>query len=85
MQENMLFNLSIRENLGLIAPNATEEDIIEALKAACALDSIVESEILDNLGEVFRDKTLIVISHKPLVRLAQDETYLVENKCISVL
>lgn len=136
MQENMFFNLSIRENLELIAPSATEEDIIDALKAAClfdfveslpqkldtvigergvklsggqkqrlaiarlilhnpqivildeatsALDSIVESEILDNLGEVFRDKTLIVISHKPLVRLAQDETYLVENKCISVL
>ena len=134
MQENMFFNLSIRENLGLIAPNATEEDIIDALKAAClfdfveslpqkldtvigergfklsggqkqrlaiarlilhnpqivildeatsALDSIVESEILDNLGEVFRDKTLIVISHKPLVRLKQDGTYFVENKCIT--
>lgn len=133
MQENMFFNLSIRENLGLIAPNATEEDIIDALKAAClfdfvdslpqkldtvigergvklsggqkqrlaiarlilhnpqivildeatsALDSIVESEILDNLGKVFRDKTLIVISHKPLVRLGQDETYLVENQRI---
>ena len=134
MQENMFFNLSIRENLGLIAPNATEEDIINALKAAClfdfvdslpqkrdtvigergvklsggqkqrlaiarlilhnpqvvildeatsALDSIVESEIIDNLGEVFRDKTLIVISHKPLVNFKQDETYLVEDKRIA--
>ena len=134
MQENMFFNLSIRENLGLIAPNAKEEDIIDALKAAClfdfvdslpqkldtvigergvklsggqkqrlaiarlilhnpqivildeatsALDSIVESEILDNLDEIFIDKTLIVISHKPLVRLKQDGTYFVENKCIT--
>ncbi len=134
MQENMFFNLSIRENLEIVDPKATEENIIGALKAAClydfveslpqkletvigergiklsggqqqrlaiarlilhnpqivildeatsALDSIVESEILDNLGEVFRDKTLIVISHKPLVRLAQDETYFVENKHIT--
>lgn len=134
MQENMFFNLSIRENLGLIAPNATEEDIIDALKAAClfdfveslpqkldtvigergvklsggqkqrlaiarlilhnpqivildeatsALDSIVESEIIDNLGKVFRDKTLIVISHKPLVSFIKDETYLVENQRIT--
>lgn len=52
-------------------------------EATSALDSIVESEILDNLGEVFRDKTLIVISQKLLVRLKQDGTYFVENKCIT--
>ena len=133
MQENMFFNLSIRENLQLIAPEASEEDLISALKAAClydfvdslpqkidtvigergvklsggqkqrlaiarlilhdpqiiildeatsALDSIVESEILDNLSKIFGDRTMIVISHKPLVNFKKDETYLVENKHI---
>ena len=133
MQENMFFNLSIRENLQLIAPEASEEDLIFALKAAClyefvdslpqkidtvigergvklsggqkqrlaiarlilhnpqiiildeatsALDSIVESEILDNLSKIFSDRTMIVISHKPLVNFKKDETYLVENKRI---
>ena len=133
MQENMFFNLSIRENLQLIAPEASEEDFISALKAAClydfvdslpqkidtvigergvklsggqkqrlaiarlilhdpqiiildeatsALDSIVESEILDNLSNIFSDRTMIVISHKPLVNFKKDESYLVENKRI---
>ena len=133
MQENMFFNLSIRENLQLIAPEASEEDLISALKAAClydfvdslaqkidtvigergvklsggqkqrlaiarlilhnpqiiildeatsALDSIVESEILDNLSNIFSDRTMVVISHKPLVNFKKDETYLVENKRI---
>lgn len=133
MQENMFFNLSIRENLQLIAPEAGEEDLVSALKAAClydfvdslpqkidtvigergvklsggqkqrlaiarlilhnpqiiildeatsALDSIVESEILDNLSEIFSDRTMIVISHKPLVNFKKDETYLVEDKHI---
>ena len=40
MQENMFFNLSIRENLELIAPEATEDDIIFALKAACLYDFV---------------------------------------------
>lgn len=133
MQENMFFNLSIRENLQLIAPEASEDDLISALKAAClydfvdslpqkidtvigergvklsggqkqrlaiarlilhnpqviildeatsALDSIVESEILDNLSQIFGDRTMIVISHKPLVNFKKDESYLVENKRI---
>ena len=133
MQENMFFNLSIRENLQLIAPEASEEDLISALKAAClydfvdslpqkidtvigergvklsggqkqrlaiarlilhnsqiiildeatsALDSIVESEILDNLSNIFSDRTMIVISHKPLVNFKKDATYLVEDKHI---
>ena len=133
MQENMFFNLSIRENLQLIAPEATDDDLISALKAAClydfvdslpqkmdtvigergvklsggqkqrlaiarlilhnpqiiildeatsALDSIVESEILDNLSNIFRDRTMIVISHKPLVNFKKEHTYLVDNKRI---
>ena len=36
-------------------------------EATSALDSIVESEILDNLSNIFSDRTMIVISHKPLV------------------
>ena len=133
MQENMFFNLSIRENLLLIAQNATEKDIWEALKTAClddfvhslpekldtiigergiklsggqkqrlaiarlvlhnpqiiildeatsALDSIVESEILDNLKGCFKDRTLIIISHKPLVNYDNDYTYIVDNQII---
>ena len=133
MQENVFFNLSIRENLQLIAPEVSEEELISALKAAClydfvdslpqkmdtvigergvklsggqkqrlaiarlilhnpkiiildeatsALDSIVESEILDNLSDIFKDRTMIVISHKPLVNFKKDETYLVANKRI---
>ena len=133
MQDSMFFNLSIRENLELIAPEASEADMTAALKAAAlydfveslpdkldtvigergvklsggqkqrlgiarlilqnpqiiildeatsALDSIVESKIMDNLSELFRDRTMIVISHKPLANFRQDETYLVENKNI---
>jgi len=131
MQENMFFNLSIRENLQLIAPKATEEDLVNALKAAClydfvdslpqkldtligergvklsggqkqrlaiarmilhdpqivildeatsALDSVVESEVFCNLSEIFRNNTMIVISHKPLVSFQNDKTYLFESK-----
>lgn len=133
MQETMLFNLSIRENLQLVAPAATEEELASALKAAClydfidglpqkldtvigergvklsggqkqrlaiarmilhnpqivildeatsALDSIVESKILSNLGEIFRDKTMIVISHKPLVNFQNDETLWLQDKYV---
>lgn len=133
MQENMFFNLSIRENLQLIAPEATEEALFFALKAAClydfveslpqkidtiigergvklsggqkqrlaiarvilhnpqiiildeatsALDSIVENEIFNNLDDLFDDRTMIVISHKPILNFKKDETYLFENKCI---
>lgn len=134
MQENMFFNLSIRENMEIVAPEATEGDIKDALKVAClydfveslpqkldtvigergvklsggqkqrlaiarlvlhnpqivildeatgAIDPMVESKIMDNLGEVFRDKTMIVISHKPLVTFIKDKTYIIENKCIT--
>jgi len=40
MQENTFFNLSIRENLQLISPEATEEDLVFALKAACLYDFV---------------------------------------------
>lgn len=41
-QSNMLFSGSLRENITLLNPNATDEDIEEALKLACA-DEFVES------------------------------------------
>lgn len=135
MQENMFFNLSIRENLHLIAPEATEDDLVSALKAAClydfveslpqkidtvigehgvklsggqkqrlaiarlilhnpqiiildeatsALDSIIESEVLNNLSSIFSNRTMIVISHKPLVNFKNDETFSLQDKHIVV-
>ncbi len=36
----MFFNLSIRKNLQLIAPEASEENIVFALKAACLYDFV---------------------------------------------
>ena len=131
MQENMFFNLSIRENLQLIAPEASEEDLISALKAAClydfvdslaqkidtvigergvklsggqkqrlaiarlilhnpqiiildeatsAIDSIVESEIFDNLSNIFSDRTMIVISHKSLSNYSADVVLFLKGK-----
>ena len=134
MQENMFFNLSIRENLQLIAPEASEDNLISALKAAClysfvdslpqkidtvigergvklsggqkqrlaiarlilhnpqiiildeatsALDSIVESEILKNLNILFHNRTMILISHKPLVNYSPNIVLLVtKNRLI---
>ena len=130
MQENMFFNLSIRENLQLIAPEASEENLISALKAAClydfvdslpqkidtvigergvklsggqkqrlaiarlilhnpqiiildeatsALDSIVESKILDNLSDIFSGRTMIVISHKPLINYSADIVFTISK------
>lgn len=135
MQDNAFFNLSIRENLLLLAPEATEDELYGALKIACldsfvdslpqkldtvigergvklsggqkqrlaiarlilhnpqtvifdeatsALDSVVESSIMGNLNATFRDKTMIVISHKPLVNYCEDYVYVVENKNIHI-
>ena len=130
MQENIFFNLSISENLQLIAPEASEENLISALKAAClydfvdslpqkidtvigergvklsggqkqrlaiarlilhnpqiiildeatsALDSIVESKILDNLSDIFSGRTMIVISHKPLINYSADIVFTISK------
>ena len=43
-QEPIMFNCSIRENLAFSEPNAKEDDMIEALKAANAWDFIDEME-----------------------------------------
>lgn len=131
MQENMFFNLSIRENLQLIAPEASEEDLISALKAAClydfvdslpqkidtvigergvklsggqkqrlaiarlilhdpkiiildeatnALDSKAERKIFDNLLNIFKDRIIIVISHKQIVSYKADIVLSVKEK-----
>lgn len=41
-QEPVLFNTSIKENMLFAKPDATDEEIIEALKAANAYDFIIE-------------------------------------------
>jgi len=42
LQESFLFNMTIRENICYGRANATEEEMIEASKAACAHDFIME-------------------------------------------
>jgi ABC-type multidrug transport system fused ATPase/permease subunit len=41
-QEPVLFNATIKENMLFAKPDATEEEIIDALKAANAYDFILE-------------------------------------------
>ena len=133
MQENQFFNLSIRENLLMIAPEATDEQIDFACKSAeifdfinslpngydtiigergiklsggqkqrlaiarlilhnpsivildeatSSLDTVTETKILTNLNEIFKDKTLIVISHKPALQISFDEIISVENNML---
>lgn len=43
-QDNFLFNCSIRENLLIAKPDATEEELINACKAACCHDVIMGLE-----------------------------------------
>ena len=134
MQENMFFNLSIRENLQIANNDATDEDIINALKSAClyefvqslpskldtvigergvklsggqkqrlaiarmilyrpkiiildeatsAIDSVIESEIINNLNNIFADTTMIVISHKPIPDFQKDQMYILQNQQIN--
>ena len=133
MQDNTFFNMSIRDNLALIAPEVSEEDMIAALKSASlydfveslpeqmdtiigergiklsggqkqrlaiarlllhdpqivlldeatsALDSVTEHNIMERLKEHFRGRTMIVISHKPLVDFQADKIFVVEKKGI---
>lgn len=130
MQENQFLNLSIKENLYIIAPDVTDEEIDKAIalasldefinslperydtiigergiklsggqkqrlaiarmilhkpdivildEATSSLDAITETKILSNLNELFMDKTLIVISHKPALQIDFDEKIAVNN------
>jgi ATP-binding cassette subfamily B protein/subfamily B ATP-binding cassette protein MsbA len=133
MQENQFFNLSIKDNLKLIAPDATDDEIKEASKlalidefieslpekydsvigergiklsggqkqrlaiarmilhkpqvaildeATSSLDAVTEKQILSNLNDFFKGKTLIVISHKPALEIKFDKKIIVENEMI---
>lgn len=133
MQDNTFFNFSIRENLLLVAPDAKEEDLVNALtasvldefvdslpqkldtiigeqgiklsggqkqrlaiarlilqdpqilildEATSALDSIVEERIINNLNMLFKDRTIVFISHKPLTNYKPDQTLIVKDKQI---
>ncbi len=135
MQENQFFNLSIRENLLMIAPDATDEEIGSSCEKACisefinslpdgydtligergiklsggqkqrlaiarlilhqpeiaildeatsSLDAVTETQILFNLNELFKGKTLIVISHKPALQIDFNERIIVENNALTV-
>ena len=49
-QEPVLFNTSIRENLKFAKPDASEDEMIECLKAASAYDFVMKLPAqLDNL------------------------------------
>lgn len=135
MQENQFFNMSIRDNLLMIAPQASDEQIdfacmsadiynfIQSLpngydtvigergiklsggqkqrlaiarlilhnpnivildEATSSLDAITETKILTNLNEIFKDKTLIVISHKSTLQIDFDEVISVEHNTLVV-
>ena len=44
-QENILFSGTIEENIKLFVPNATEEEVISALKIACIYDELMEKPL----------------------------------------
>lgn len=130
MQENQFFNLSIKENLHIIAPDATDEDIDNAIRiaslddfidsltekydtiigergiklsggqkqrlaiarmilhkpdiaildeATSSLDTITETKILSKLNVLFKNKTLIIISHKPTLQIDFDEKVMINE------
>lgn len=135
MQENQFFNMSIRDNLLLIAPEATNDqidfacetadiyDYIQSLpygydtiigergiklsggqkqrlaiarlilhnpkiaildEATSSLDAITEKKILCGLNELFKNRTLIVISHKPALHIDFDEIISVEHNTLNI-
>lgn len=53
-------------------------------EATSSLDAVTETKILTNLNNIFKDKTLIVISHKPALQIDFDEVISVENNTLEV-
>jgi len=53
-QENILFSGTIKENIHLFVPNATDEQIINALKIACIYDELETKE--DKLNTVLKER-----------------------------
>ncbi len=129
-QDTFLFNMTIRENIGLGKLGATDEEIITAAKrarihefimslpsgyhtlvgergsrlsggqrqriavarallrnpsilildeATSALDAETEREILEELDEVTRDKTVISITHRLALAMRADRIYVVDR------
>lgn len=89
MQENVFFNLSIRENLELIAPFATEDEILMALRLAriedfvmflpSGLDTIIgERGIKLSGGQKQRLAFARVILHNPQIVILDEATSAVD-------
>ncbi len=57
-------------------------DIIILDEATSALDSVVENKIMDNLQKMYEDKTIIIISHKPMGTYCYDYLVNVERNAV---
>ena len=74
-----------KQRVAIARALATNPEVLLCDEATSALDSITESQIIKNLIEFFSEKTMIVISHKPLTNFDNDFTYRIESKKIHLL
>ncbi len=90
MQENIFFNLSIRENLALVKENCTEEDIVGALKNACLyefveglpdkLDTVIgERGIKLSGGQKQRLAIARIMLHNPKIVILDEVTSAIDS------
>lgn len=54
-------------------------DIIILDEATSSLDAITETKVLSNISELFKNKTLIIISHKPDLQIDFDDKIMVKD------
>ena len=78
-QGNFIFSVTIRENLTFFSPNINEEDIINALKIACAYEFI---EKLDNGLDTYIGEKGLGLSEGQIQRLAFARAILSNRKII---